>query len=216
MIRSFSHAAKTTLAPHARVMSVMTTRAFHRNAFCSRGFNDFFFPLHTQPSMKLLESHMNRPLLLDKLGLSDMHVPGSIFGRSLPFYEISEDDKQFQLAVDVPGVKTSDMKLRLADGGRVLKLSGERKTFGGDNNNGSDGTRSQMTFERRFLIDQSIDATKIAARLSDGVLFITAPKKSDAMPEQEIVIQQEEVDDHSQDVKVNLAGADLGTKKAKM
>lgn len=165
--------------------------------------------------MKLLESHMNRPLLLDKLGLSDMHVPGSIFGRSLPFYEISEDDEQFQLAVDVPGVKTSDLKLRLADGGRILKLSGERKTFG-SNGSSSDATGSQMTFERRFLIDQSIDATKIAARLSDGVLFITAPKKSDAMPEQEIVIQEEVGGDHSQDVKVNIVAPDLGTKKAKM
>jgi len=56
----------------------------------------------------------------------------SILRRSSPCYEVTEDEKQFQLAVDVPGVKAGDLNIQLEQGGRVLHLSGGRKVRSAD------------------------------------------------------------------------------------
>jgi HSP20 family protein len=95
----------------------------------------------------------------------------SILRRSSPCYEVTEDETQFQLAVDVPGVKAGDLNIQLEQGGRVLRLSGGRKVRSADGKNAS-----ESKFEKSFTIDRSIDANKITANLADGVLVITAPK----------------------------------------
>lgn len=86
-----------------------------------------------------------------------------------PRYEISEDDHEFKLAVDVPGVKPADMKIKLEQDGRVLSLTGERKIQDGN-------WKSEMKFEKSFLLDKKIQSDKITANFSDGVVVITAPK----------------------------------------
>lgn len=86
-----------------------------------------------------------------------------------PRYEINEDDHEFKLAVDVPGVKPGDMKIRLEQDGRVLRLTGERKIQDGN-------WKSEMKFEKAFLLDKKIQSDKITANFSDGVVVITAPK----------------------------------------
>jgi len=40
-----------------------------------------------------------------------------------------------------------------------------------------------VKFEKRFTIGQNIDATKVTADLSDGVLTLSAPKIKKAEPE---------------------------------
>ena len=46
---------------------------------------------------------------------------------SSPKYEVTQNDKQFRLAVDVPGVKPDQMKIELENDGRVLHMSGGGK-----------------------------------------------------------------------------------------
>ncbi|KAK1746991.1 hypothetical protein QTG54_002335, partial [Skeletonema marinoi] len=46
---------------------------------------------------------------------------------SSPRYEVSENSKQFRLAVDVPGVKANDIKVDLERDGRVLHMTGHRR-----------------------------------------------------------------------------------------
>lgn len=89
--------------------------------------------------------------------------------RSSPCYEITEDEKQFQLAVDVPGVKVTDIKVNLEQGNRVLHISGGR-------NIKQEGKVVKTHFEKSFTIDQSVDASAIKANVSEGVLLVTAPK----------------------------------------
>jgi HSP20 family protein len=87
-----------------------------------------------------------------------------------PRYEITEDDSEFKLAVDVPGVKAGDMKIKLEQDGRVLRLTGERKIQDGN-------LTSEIRFDKAFLLDKKIQADQISANLSDGVVVITAPKE---------------------------------------
>jgi HSP20 family protein len=86
-----------------------------------------------------------------------------------PRYEITENDSEFKLAIDVPGVKAGDMKIKLEQDGRVLRLTGERKIQDGN-------WTSECNFEKAFLLDKKIQTDKITANLSDGVVIITAPK----------------------------------------
>lgn len=109
----------------------------------------------------------------------------SVLRRSSPCYEVTEDEKQFQLAVDVPGVKAGDLNIQLEQGGRVLRLSGGRKV------RSSDGKSvHESKFEKSFTMDRSIDSSQISANLADGVLVITAPKHTKQDEVQKIVVTE--------------------------
>eukprot|EP00586_Coscinodiscus_wailesii_P005087 CAMPEP_0172489252 /NCGR_PEP_ID=MMETSP1066-20121228/19134_1 /TAXON_ID=671091 /ORGANISM="Coscinodiscus wailesii, Strain CCMP2513" /LENGTH=232 /DNA_ID=CAMNT_0013256969 /DNA_START=91 /DNA_END=789 /DNA_ORIENTATION=+ len=163
--------AKTFITQH-RVGPIIATRLLHcHRAQLLRSFDDFFF---SPPPFRIT------PLLRPSLLLSSLDrnpTPSTIFRRSSPFYEITEDDNKFKLTVDVPGVKKSDIKLHLEDEGRILKLTGERKK------EKKDGSVSEMQFEKSFFIDKGIDLQKITANLSNGVLFVNAPKKPENVRE---------------------------------
>ena len=101
------------------------------------------------------------------------------FPLTSPRYEINEDDKKFQLSVDLPGVRASDMNMELEHDGRVLHLAGGRKKQEGN-------TVSETKFDHRFTIGRDVDTTKIAANLENGVLSVTIPK----MEKKEPVVQK--------------------------
>lgn len=109
----------------------------------------------------------------------------SILRRSSPCYEVTEDDKQFQLAVDVPGIKAGDLNIHLEQGGRILHLSGGRKIRSPDGK-----TFNESRFEKSFTMDRSIDSNQITANLADGVLVITAPKHTKQDEVHKIIITE--------------------------
>lgn len=96
--------------------------------------------------------------------------------RSSPFYEVTENDTQYQIAMDVPGVPRENINISLEHDGRVLKVSGGRKVRK-KGENGSNAYFSETKFEKQFTLGSNIDASKLAANLQDGVLVLTAPKK---------------------------------------
>ena len=91
---------------------------------------------------------------------------------SSPRYEVTENSKQFRLAVDVPGVKADDIKVNLEHDGRVLHMKGHRKVE-------KENSYEEYKFEKRFTLGRDLDTTKLTANLSDGVLVLTAPKKKE-------------------------------------
>ena len=94
---------------------------------------------------------------------------------SSPRYEVSENSKQFRLAIDVPGVKPDDIKVDLENDGRVLHMKGHRKVE-------KENSFEEYKFEKRFALGNDLDTTRITANLSDGVLILTAPKKEKEEP----------------------------------
>ena len=129
------------------------------------GFDELFHPFPTN------EDIVPTPFLTSSLGrASDMALR-----RSSPCYEITENDELFQLALDVPGVEAGSIDVHLGDGNRVLHITGGRKVKG----TAKDGsiTTSESRFEKKFVLDKTIDAsTEMTASLDNGVLIITAPK----------------------------------------
>lgn len=85
-------------------------------------------------------------------------------------FQVQEDEKNYSISVDVPGVRAEDMKMQLVDNNQALSLSGGRKFHNGE-------TVEETKFERRFNVGTEVDVEKINAALSNGVLTITVPKK---------------------------------------
>uniref|UniRef100_A0A7S4HWL5 SHSP domain-containing protein n=1 Tax=Odontella aurita TaxID=265563 RepID=A0A7S4HWL5_9STRA len=138
-----------------------------------RGFDDWFSG----------DKLSNAPSLLPSLFAHAGRRDNKLLRRSSPFYEISENGEQCQLAVDVPGVKAQDMNVQLDHGGRMLRLWGGRKVIRGD-------TTSETKFEKCFTIDQSVDTDRIMANLADGVLVVTVPKNPHHVDNKNIPIVQ--------------------------
>ena len=89
--------------------------------------------------------------------------------RSSPGYEISEKNDKYQIHVDVPGVRASDMNINLEDENRVIHISGGRKVE-------KDGSVTETRFEKRFTVGDNVNVEKMTANLENGVLTLTAPK----------------------------------------
>merc|ERR1711976_839987 len=126
--------------------------------------------------------------------------------RSFPQYEVRGDDTRMELLVEVPGVRASDISVKLEQEGKVLKISGSRSS-----KMESGGTRSE--FEQVFNIDtNTVNVAKLEARLSNGLLTVSVPKIHRQVGERDRtipVIESESIDSDSvpasEDVdKVNL------------
>mmetsp|Transcript_15563 Transcript_15563/g.22949 ORF Transcript_15563/g.22949 Transcript_15563/m.22949 type:complete len:184 (+) Transcript_15563:61-612(+) len=111
------------------------------------------------------------------------------FFRSASRYQVTEDDKKFQLAVDIPSEMTVEDVTVQVRPGNVLHLSGRKKME--KKEEGDDGTftsTSDTQFQKSFTMDQTVDTTKMTANFSDGVLVIAAPKNPAHSDVQKIAI----------------------------
>jgi HSP20 family molecular chaperone IbpA len=110
---------------------------------------------------------------------------------STPRYEVNDSDEEFQVSMDVPGVKQSDIDINLEE--NVLTISGERQMGRGD-------VTRKSTFSKSFTLDSTVEADKITAKLNNGVLLVTAPKDIPVPDVKKIPIMQVEDDDEEDDV----------------
>ena len=117
------------------------------------------------------EIFINIPANLNSLIEQQQRQITSMYYRSSPRYDIVADNKhQMELWIDLPGVIVNDVSLTVLEEGKILKVAGSRKYK-------AHGETVVSEFDQMFTIDPStLDIQKIEARLTDGVLVITAPK----------------------------------------
>jgi HSP20 family molecular chaperone IbpA len=127
----------------------------------------------------------------------------SIMTRWSPRYEVLDDENSFEIKMDVPGFHFHEMSVELEGGGRVLSISGVKeenveKGWGVDGDGETESIRGEhptkdekeakagtmkfashtsTSFNQKFTLDPSVDATKLTANLVDGVLVVRAPRK---------------------------------------
>lgn len=95
-------------------------------------------------------------------------------------YDLREDDKSYNLSVDVPGVKAEDMTIKVE--ANTLRVSGFRKRTT------SDGKSSEeRKFDYRLTLGDDVDVDNISANLENGVLQLTAPKKKPEEPKARVI-----------------------------
>jgi HSP20 family protein len=85
---------------------------------------------------------------------------------------------------DLPGMKQEDLQISVQD--NVLTLEGKRTFEHVENGQGRYhySERTSGTFCRRFLLSTAVNADKITATYTNGVLEVYLPKAPEAQPKQ--------------------------------
>ena len=101
----------------------------------------------------------------------------------MPLTDIAEDNDNYYLKVDLPGIKNGDVKISYIDGN--LSISGERV----QDKEAKDKKvhrieRSYGKYYRSFNIPKEIKDDKIKAEFKDGQLTITIPKADEVKPKE--------------------------------
>ena len=113
-------------------------------------------------------------------GLPTLPVRG--FGREtmVPELDVSDDGKQFKIAVDLPGMNEKDVSVTLANG--VLTIKGERKSESEEKKESYYmSERRYGAFERQLRLPDTVDESRLEAKFDKGVLRVSAPKKPEAV-----------------------------------
>jgi HSP20 family protein len=99
----------------------------------------------------------------------------------IPRVDVREQDGQFVVTADLPGVEGKDIEVT-ADKG-VLTIKGERRSEKQSSKDGYERVeRASGTFLRRFTLPASVDAEAIKATHVNGVLEVSIPKRPEAQP----------------------------------
>ena len=130
---------------------------------------------------------MSRRIFLPALNsmLDDFRcLDNSMFYNRMSDYKIEEDDKNYFIEMDMPGVKKEDLEVGVKE--NILSIYAERKK--------EDKTENKEAvvvskYEQSFNISaKGIDVDNIQANLDRGVLKITLPKKEEVKFEKKIEI----------------------------
>ena len=112
-------------------------------------------------------------------GVPEQTRPGPVYS---PAVDIFESDNSITVLADMPGVNAQDIEVDLRE--CVLTLTG--RVTSPEAANEGDILREYRTgtFFRQFTLSETIDQTKIEAKLTDGVLRLELPKVEKAKPRQ--------------------------------
>lgn len=145
---------KTATSAEEDESSKITERETGRDV----GFDlyDFFLP------------HFPSAFLLDKgiFGLErDLHV----FRRTSPRYDITYNEDDVVMTVEVPGYESDEIEVEVKSGGRVLRVSAQKESHDEEH-------AFSSQFHQSFTLDPGVETDKLKANLSNGILTVTAPR----------------------------------------
>jgi len=101
----------------------------------------------------------------------------------MPPVDITEDETNFIIRAELPGVKKQDVSITVQNG--VLTVRGEKKQeVEKKEGNVHRVERSYGTFQRSFTLPTSVKSDKIEASYDNGVLAISLPKSEEAKPKE--------------------------------
>jgi len=99
-------------------------------------------------------------------------------GMAVPRLDVKETDQGFEVQAELPGVKKDDVRVAI-DGNRVSieaecrqaneQREGEQVVY---------SERSTRKYQRSFTLPSDVDDGAAEAKLEDGVLRLTLPKKA--------------------------------------
>jgi HSP20 family protein len=106
-------------------------------------------------------------------------VPDTAFGINVPAVDVTEDDKAYKIAAELPGLDEKDIEVAVT--GDVLSLKGEKRQEKEEKQkNWYVSERSYGAFQRAFTLPDGVDRDKITAAFAKGVLTVTLPKRPEA------------------------------------
>ena len=144
-------------------------------------------PAAEWPSLESLRKEIDH--LFDNFGRNFWRSPFRAFGEFDPFWstkaaaepavDIAESDKGYELTAELPGMDEKNIDVRIVNGGLTIK--GEKKDEREEKTKDYHlAERRYGSFERHLRLPAGVDADKIEASFSKGVLTVTLPKKVEA------------------------------------
>jgi HSP20 family protein len=98
---------------------------------------------------------------------------------TFPVIDVTEREGETTVIAELPGLKKEDVKITFEND--VLTLSGERKPYEiAENTRVLLNEMRVRNFSRSIQFDHGIDANKISADLTNGVLRVVLPKAESA------------------------------------
>ncbi len=120
-----------------------------------------------------LQNEMNT--LFDQFFGGETPLSFNVGGRNWPSIEVKEEENEYKIVAEIPGVEEKDLHLELRD--NALEISGERRNeYKEDNDRGYFSEISYGKFYRTIPFDHEVDEEKVSAKMKDGVLRVTVNK----------------------------------------
>ena len=100
-----------------------------------------------------------------------------------PLVDIVEDDKNYVIKAELPGIKKEEIKVGVQDD--VLTISGQRHYEKEEKDKKFHRIeRAYGSFMRSFTIPEDSDGEKVSAEFKDGILIVHLPKTEKVKPKQ--------------------------------
>jgi HSP20 family protein len=125
----------------------------------------------------------------------DVSLPSWFRGRESalavsPAMDVTENDKEFKVTAELPGMDAKDVQISCAEG--YVTIKGEKKQESKEENEGYfRQERSYGSFQRVIALPDTANLDKAEASFKNGVLALSVPKKAGAQSkERKIEIKQ--------------------------
>jgi HSP20 family protein len=113
------------------------------------------------------------------------NVPGSdLFAGWAPPLDLSEDQNNLIVEVELPGVKKDDLEVSVHNG--VLSISGERPVVESEQKDATYYRQERFhgRFHRSITLPKPVELDAVKADYRNGILTVTLPKTEEARPRQ--------------------------------
>ena len=97
-----------------------------------------------------------------------------------PAADVYDTGEEYRIVVEMPGVAKDGLEIEVKDD--VLRLRGTRPATEETAKLLVSGRRSGGVLERHFTLGKDIDRTKVTARLENGLLTVTLPRRAEEKP----------------------------------
>lgn len=93
----------------------------------------------------------------------------------MPAFDVAENDTEYLLSAELPGIEDKDLDVSIAEG--ILTVKGEKRRDSEDKGeNYHRLERFYGSFERRFAVPENVLTDKVEATFKNGVLKLALPK----------------------------------------
>jgi HSP20 family protein len=100
---------------------------------------------------------------------------GSLSGLASMAVDVSEDEKSYRIAAELPGLDEKDVEVTVNDDVIVIKGEKTQEKEQKDNNHYL-SERSYGIFRRSFVLPKDVDRKAVSAKFAKGVLTVTVPR----------------------------------------
>jgi len=96
----------------------------------------------------------------------------------MPAFDIAENEKEYIVTAEMPGIVSKDLDVTYTDG--ILSIKGEKKQETEEKEKDYHRVERRFgTFNRSFRIPGKVKTDKVDANFKDGILTLTLPKSEE-------------------------------------